>query len=87
MNASALWGDSVAKNESCPLRSRPFECLFYVDVMTSPGRKNCGNPGRHREEMTPLPAVLGMYAPAGSDRNIGTVGGLPSRGIRHANTT
>lgn len=64
MSAFALRDISLTKIESRPLKGRPFEYLFYVDILASPEEPNCSNAMRHLEEMTEFLAVLGTYAPA-----------------------
>ena len=55
---------NMAKIESRPLRGRPFEYLFYLDFLGSPGEPNCRNAMSHLREMTDLLAVLGCYPQA-----------------------
>ena len=72
MSAFALRDISLTKIESRPLKGRPFEYLFYVDVLASPDEINCANAMRHLEEMTEFLAVLGTYelaAVGASDRS------------------
>lgn len=64
LSAFALRDISLTKIESRPLKGRPFEYLFYVDVLASPNETNCANAMRHLKEMTEFLAVLGTYAPA-----------------------
>lgn len=61
MSAFALRDINLIKIESRPLKGRPFEYLFYVDIMGSPDEENCSNALRHLEEMTEMLAVLGCY--------------------------
>ena len=64
MSAFALRDISLTKIESRPLKGRPFEYLFYVDILASPEEENYANAMRHLEEMTEFLAVLGTYEPA-----------------------
>ncbi len=63
MSAFALRDINMTKIESRPLKGRPFEYRFYVDVLASPNEPNCANALRHLEEMTEFLAVLGTYPP------------------------
>jgi prephenate dehydratase len=64
MSAFALRDIDLTKIESRPLKGRPFEYLFYVDILGSPDEENCANALRHLGEMTEMLAVLGCYPPA-----------------------
>lgn len=64
MSAFALRDINMTKIESRPLKGRPFEYRFYVDILASPAEENCSNALRHLREMTEFLAVLGTYAPA-----------------------
>ncbi len=64
MSAFALRDINLIKIESRPLKGRPFEYLFYVDILGSPDEENCSNALRHLREMTEMLAVLGCYPPA-----------------------
>ena len=64
LSAFALRDIGLTKIESRPLKGRPFEYLFYVDVLASPEETNCANAMRHLEEMTEFLTVMGTYAPA-----------------------
>ncbi len=64
MSAFALRDINLTKIESRPLKGRPFEYRFYVDILASPDDPNCANAMRHLEEVTEFLAVLGCYAPA-----------------------
>ena len=64
MSAFALRDINLTKIESRPLKGRPFEYLFYVDILGSPDEENCSNALRHLGEMTEMLAVLGCYPPA-----------------------
>lgn len=64
MSAFALRDISLTRIESRPLKGRPFEYLFYVDILGSPSETNCANALGHLKEMTEFLAVLGTYTPA-----------------------
>ena len=64
MSAFALRDISLTKIESRPLKGRPYEYRFYVDILGVPSELNCANALRHLEEMTEFLAVLGSYRSA-----------------------
>jgi len=64
MSAFALRDINLTKIESRPLKGRPFEYCFYVDILASPQEQNCANAMSHLGEMTEFLAVLGTYEPA-----------------------
>ena len=64
MSAFALRDISLTKIESRPLKGRPYEYRFYVDILGVPIEGNCANALRHLEEMTEFLAVLGSYKSA-----------------------
>lgn len=66
ISAFALRDINLTKIESRPLKGRPFEYLFYVDIMGDPSESNCRNAMRHLKEVTESLTVLGCYAPADS---------------------
>ncbi len=63
MSAFALRDINMTKIESRPLKGRPFEYRFYVDILASPDEQQCSYALRHLEEMTEFLAVLGTYVP------------------------
>ena len=63
MSAFALRDINLTKIESRPLKGRPYEYRFYVDILASPEDENCANALRHLREMTEFLAVLGTYSP------------------------
>ncbi len=63
MSAFALRDISLTKIESRPLKGRPYEYCFYVDILASPQDQNCANAMAHLGEMTEFLAVLGSYEP------------------------
>ncbi len=64
MSAFALRDINLTKIESRPLKGRPFEYCFYVDILASPQEENCANAMAHLAEVTEFLAVLGSYEPA-----------------------
>ena len=64
MSAFALRDISLTKIESRPLKGRPYEYRFYVDILGAPEELNCANAIRHLGEMTEFLAVLGSYRSA-----------------------
>ena len=60
----ALRDINLTKIESRPLKGRPFEYSFYVDILASPREENCANAMAHLAEVTEFLAVLGSYEPA-----------------------
>ncbi len=64
MSAFALRDINLTKIESRPLKGRPFEYCFYVDILASPQEQNCANAMSHLGEMTEFLVVLGTYEPA-----------------------
>jgi prephenate dehydratase len=62
--AFALRDINLAKVESRPLRGRPWEYLFYVDLIGAPDETPVRNAMSHLGEMTELLAVLGSYPEA-----------------------
>ncbi len=64
LSAFALRDISLTKIESRPLKGRPFEYRFYVDICAAPEDENCANALRHLSELTEFMAILGSYEPA-----------------------
>ena len=64
MAAFGLRDINLTKIESRPLRGRPWEYLFYVDLIGDPHEERCGNALRHLAETTEFLAVLGTYRQA-----------------------
>jgi prephenate dehydratase len=62
--AFALRDINLAKVESRPLRGRPWEYLFYVDLLGAPDETRVRNAMSHLGELTELLAVLGSYPEA-----------------------
>ncbi len=64
MGVFALQDINLTKIESRPLKGRPFEYRFYVDILASPDDPNCAKAMGHLGEITEFMAVLGCYQPA-----------------------
>jgi prephenate dehydratase len=64
MSALALRDINLIKIESRPLRGRPWEYLFYVDLIGSPLQASFRNAMSHLSEMTEFVTVLGCYPQA-----------------------
>ena len=64
LSALALRDINLIKIESRPLRGRPWEYLFYVDLIGSPLDERCRNAMSHLAEMTEFLRVLGCYPQA-----------------------
>lgn len=61
LSAFALRDISLAKIESRPLRGRPWEYLFYLDLLGSVDEKRVKRALGHLEELADLLRVLGCY--------------------------
>jgi prephenate dehydratase len=59
----ALRGISLTKIESRPLRGKPWEYLFYVDLFGSPADAPVKNALANLAELTESFRVLGSYRP------------------------
>jgi prephenate dehydratase len=59
--AFALRDINLHKIESRPLRGKPWEYLFYLDFLGSPGEDRCRHALDHLGELTDLLQVLGCY--------------------------
>jgi prephenate dehydratase len=64
MAAFGLREINLTKIESRPMRGRPWEYLFYVDLIGDPREERCANALRHLAETTEFLAVLGTYRQA-----------------------
>ena len=60
----ALRDINLIKIESRPLRGRPWEYLFYVDLIGSPLEERYRNAMSHLAEMTEFLTILGCYPQA-----------------------
>jgi prephenate dehydratase len=61
LSAFALRDVNLAKIESRPLRGKPWEYLFYMDLIGQIEDPNLQNAMRHLQELTDLFQVLGCY--------------------------
>jgi len=61
LSAFALRDINLAKIESRPLRGKPWEYLFYVDLLGSVEDEKVKRALGHLEELTDLQRVLGCY--------------------------
>jgi prephenate dehydratase len=61
LSAFALRDINLTKIESRPLRGKPWEYLFYVDLIGQLEDPNLQNALRHLQELTDLFRVLGCY--------------------------
>ena len=61
LSAFALRDINLAKIESRPLRGKPWEYLFYMDLIAQIEDPNLQNAMRHLQELTDLFQVLGCY--------------------------
>ena len=64
ISALALRDINLIKIESRPLRGRPWEYLFYVDLIGSPLEERYRNAMSHLAEMTEFLTILGCYPQA-----------------------
>ncbi len=64
LSALALRDISLTKIESRPMRGRPWEYLFYIDLLGHVEEERVGNALRHLGEVSSLLRVLGSYPPA-----------------------
>jgi prephenate dehydratase len=63
LSVFALRDINLTKIESRPLRGRPFEYVFYADLLGARTRA-AANALRHLEEVAEFVKVLGIYPPA-----------------------
>ncbi len=61
LSAFALRDINLIKIESRPLRGKPWEYLFYVDLLGRADTPNARNALRHLEELADFLRVLGCY--------------------------
>ena len=64
LSALALRDVSLAKIESRPLRGKPWEYLFYLDLLGRPQEPNVKNALTHLAEVADFLRVLGSYRSA-----------------------
>ena len=61
MSPFTLRAISFAKVELRPLKGRPYEYRFYVDLPGVPSELNCANAPSHSVETREFLVVLGSY--------------------------
>lgn len=61
LSVFALRNIDLSKIESRPIRGRPWEYQFYLDLQIDVRSRECLNAFRHLREMTPYFKVLGSY--------------------------
>lgn len=61
LSVFALRNIDLTKIESRPIHGKPWQYLFYVDLMSDINSRECSNALRHLQEMTPYFQVLGCY--------------------------
>jgi prephenate dehydratase len=61
LSVFALRNIDLSKIESRPIRGRPWEYQFYLDLQIDARSRECLNAFRHLREMAPYFKVLGSY--------------------------
>jgi prephenate dehydratase len=61
LSVFALRNIDLSKIESRPIRKKPWEYLFYLDLQSDIGSRDCRNALRHLRELAPYLKVLGSY--------------------------
>ncbi len=61
LSVFALRNIDLTKIESRPIRGKPWEYLFYLDLRSDIRSRECLNALRHLRELTPYFKVLGSY--------------------------
>ncbi len=61
LSVFALRNIDLTKIESRPIRGKPWEYLFYLDLLSNVRSRECANALRHLREMTLYFRVLGCY--------------------------
>ena len=61
LSVFALRNIDLTKIESRPIHGKPWEYLFYVDLLSDAHSRECANALRHLQEMTLYFRILGCY--------------------------
>jgi len=61
LSVFALRNINLTKIESRPIRGKPWEYLFYLDLQSDSRSRECSNALRHLQEMTLYFRLLGSY--------------------------
>jgi prephenate dehydratase len=61
LSVFALRNIDLMKIESRPIRGKPWEYLFYIDLMSDIRSRHCSHALRHLRELAPYLKVLGSY--------------------------
>src|SRR5205085_765604 len=61
LSVFALRDIDLTKLESRPMRGRPWEYLFYVDIAVAHDEPRCARAMQHLAELAPWMRVLGSY--------------------------
>jgi len=61
LSVFALRNIDLVKIESRPIRGKPWEYLFYIDLASHVQSRQCSNALRHLRELAPYLKVLGSY--------------------------
>jgi prephenate dehydratase len=62
LSVFALRNIDLSKIESRPIRGKPWEYLFYLDLGSDIRSRECNNALRHLRELAPYLKVLGSYS-------------------------
>ena len=61
LSVFALRSIDLTKIESRPIRGKPWEYLFYLDLKSDVRSRECLNALRHLHELAPYLKILGSY--------------------------
>ncbi|MEJ2244987.1 MAG: prephenate dehydratase domain-containing protein, partial [Acidobacteriota bacterium] len=61
LSVFALRNIDLVKIESRPIRGKPWEYLFYIDLQSDIRNRDCINALRHLRELAPYLKVIGSY--------------------------
>jgi prephenate dehydratase len=61
LSVFALRNIDLTKIESRPIRGKPWEYLFYIDLLSDVRSRECSHALRHLRELAPYLKVLGSY--------------------------